>query len=170
MSAGLPDADLTGPGRPALPSAVDDADAEVRVRHRDALDDVVRDLLGPVRRDGEADADVAVAPPLVAIAVLMPTTSPFVLTSAPPELPGLIAASVWIAPAIVAAGWRALVLALAERVLRLRVGRLVDGAVERADDAGGDRAVQAERAADGEDRVADLQRVAVAELRRRSGR
>ena len=40
------------------------------------------------------------APPFVAIAVLMPTTSPFVLTRAPPELPGLIDASVWIAPAI----------------------------------------------------------------------
>ena len=30
-----------------------------------------------------------------AIAVLMPMTSPFMLTSAPPELPGLMAASVW---------------------------------------------------------------------------
>src|SRR5262245_18660918 len=32
-----------------------------------------------------------------AMAVLMPTTSPWVLTRAPPELPGLIAASVWMA-------------------------------------------------------------------------
>ncbi len=38
--------------------------------------------------------------PEVAIAVLMPTTWPARLTSAPPELPGLIAASVWIAPAM----------------------------------------------------------------------
>ncbi len=30
------------------------------------------------------------------IAVLMPTTSPAALTSGPPELPGLSAASVWI--------------------------------------------------------------------------
>ena len=30
------------------------------------------------------------------IAVLMPTTSPSALTSGPPELPGLMAASVWI--------------------------------------------------------------------------
>ena len=32
-----------------------------------------------------------------AIAELIPTTSPAALTSGPPELPGLIAASVWIA-------------------------------------------------------------------------
>ena len=31
-----------------------------------------------------------------AIAVLMPTTSPSASSSGPPELPGLIAASVWI--------------------------------------------------------------------------
>ena len=36
-------------------------------------------------------------PPSVAMAELMPTTSPRALTSAPPELPGLMAASVWIA-------------------------------------------------------------------------
>ncbi|MNY57773.1 hypothetical protein D3C86_1940330 [compost metagenome] len=30
------------------------------------------------------------------IAVLMPMTSPFMLKSGPPELPGLIAASVWM--------------------------------------------------------------------------
>jgi len=36
------------------------------------------------------------APFRVAMAVLMPTTSPFRLTSAPPEFPGLIAASVWM--------------------------------------------------------------------------
>ena len=33
----------------------------------------------------------------MAIAALMPTTSPLRFTSGPPELPGLIAASVWIA-------------------------------------------------------------------------
>ena len=32
----------------------------------------------------------------VRIAVLMPITSPFMFTSGPPELPGLMAASVWI--------------------------------------------------------------------------
>ena len=39
----------------------------------------------------------ACAPP-VTIRVLMPTTSPRVLMSGPPELPGLMAASVWIIP------------------------------------------------------------------------
>jgi hypothetical protein len=32
------------------------------------------------------------------IEALIPMTSPSALTSAPPELPGLIAASVWIIP------------------------------------------------------------------------
>ena len=36
-------------------------------------------------------------PPTVAIAELTPTTSPSRLTSGPPELPGLMAASVWMA-------------------------------------------------------------------------
>ena len=37
-------------------------------------------------------------PPLgLLIAVLMPTTRPCISSSGPPELPGLIAASVWIA-------------------------------------------------------------------------
>ncbi len=35
-------------------------------------------------------------PPRVKIAVLMPTSRPSRVTSAPPELPGLIAASVWM--------------------------------------------------------------------------
>ena len=35
-------------------------------------------------------------PEPVAIAVLMPTTKPLVSVSGPPELPGLIAASVWM--------------------------------------------------------------------------
>src|SRR5271155_500268 len=37
------------------------------------------------------------SPPSVAIAELTPTNCPLMLTNAPPELPGLIAASVWIA-------------------------------------------------------------------------
>ena len=35
-------------------------------------------------------------PDLEKIAVLMPTRRPSMVTSAPPELPGLIAASVWM--------------------------------------------------------------------------
>ncbi len=53
--------------------------------------------------------------------VLMPITSPRASTSAPPELPGLMAASVWMKLAGLAA------------ILRERVG-----AVERADDAARD--------------------------------
>ena len=39
--------------------------------------------------------------PLVLMEELMPTTSPFMSTSGPPLLPGLIAASVWIAGYVV---------------------------------------------------------------------
>ena len=42
--------------------------------------------------------DACCWPLLAATAVLMPTTSPAALTSGPPELPELIAASVWIRP------------------------------------------------------------------------
>jgi hypothetical protein len=42
------------------------------------------------------EPDVVVVPPALAIATLMPTSSPLSFTRAPPELPGLIAASVWI--------------------------------------------------------------------------
>ncbi len=78
-------------------------------------------------------------------------TSPAASTSGPPELPGLIAASVWIA--LMKAG-----------AARVAGG---DGAVERADDAGGHRPGQAERGADRDDGVADDHRVRVAEAQRR---
>ena len=84
------------------PSASADADrgAEQAVGGRAVLDDLVRDALGEVRRDREADADVAgLAGPRRrprAIATLMPMSLPSESTSAPPELPGLIAASVWM--------------------------------------------------------------------------
>src|SRR6202021_3014469 len=41
------------------------------------------------------------SPPSVAIAELTPTNCPAMLTNAPPELPGLIAASVWMASSTV---------------------------------------------------------------------
>ena len=82
---------------------------EIVARHRLHLDadapahDLARAQLGQeladaVDRHGEADADVAdvAARSLLMIAVLMPITSPRTLSSGPPELPGLIAASVWI--------------------------------------------------------------------------
>ena len=55
--------------------------------------EVGRDPLRPRRRDGKADP---LEPTGVDFkAVLIPTTSPLRFTSGPPELPGLIAASVW---------------------------------------------------------------------------
>jgi hypothetical protein len=56
-------------------------------------DQVVVDLHHGVRRHGEADA--LVAEDCVKMAVLTPITSLFILSSGPPELPGLMAASVW---------------------------------------------------------------------------
>jgi hypothetical protein len=44
-----------------------------------------------VDRHGEADADVPSLRALVTIAVFIPMTSPRMLSSGPPELPGLIA-------------------------------------------------------------------------------
>ena len=63
----------------------------------------MRDVEGPVDRHREADPDVArSAAAEVAIEVLMPTTRPSRSTSGPPELPGLIDASVWIMASMVA--------------------------------------------------------------------
>ena len=73
--------------------------------------------------------------------------------SGPPELPGLIAASVWIAGKTVAGS-----------VERLALRR--DRTVQRADDAGGDGALETERRTDGDDLLADGQVVGVAERRR----
>ena len=85
-----------------------------------------------------------------AIAELIPITSPAALTSGPPELPGLIAASVWIA--LMNAGRRAV------------PGR--HRAVHRADDAGGHRALEPEGRTDRDHRVADHHLVRVAERER----
>ena len=70
-------------------------------------------------------------------------TWPLASTSAPPELPGLIAASVWIALVTTAS----LLLPLSD-ALAVRTGLGGDRAVQRADDAGGDGVGQAERVAD----------------------
>ncbi len=77
------------------------------------------------------------------IAVLMPTSLPSRSTSAPPELPGLIAASVWMKEREVAAD---------------------RGAGQRRDDAAGHRLADAERIADRQHEVADLEPVAVADF------
>ena len=100
---------------------------------------------------GTAKPMPTLPPPLppVAICELMPITRPAASSSGPPELPGLIAASVWMTSSIVKPFGRG------------------DLALERGDDAGGERAVEAERVADRDHRVADLQRRA--SRRARSG-
>ncbi len=72
----------------------------------------------------------------------MPTTSPFRLNSGPPELPGLIGTSVWM------------------NGTRFSLRQL---APLGADDAGGDRVLQAERLADRGHPFADLELVGIAD-------
>ena len=74
----------------------------------------------------------------LASAVTMPTTWPLRLSSGPPELPGLTAASNWMRPFSVVPPSTGI-----ERF-------------EPGDDAGAQRVDQAERMADGEGGVADL--------------
>jgi hypothetical protein len=76
------------------------------------------------------------------MAVLMPTTSPCMLTSGPPELPGLMAASVCMKSSKGPC--------LSCRALALMI-------------PAGHRGLQAERRADGDDPVADLHLVGVAQ-------
>ena len=77
------------------------------------------------------------------IAVLMPTSSPAMLTSAPPELPGLMAASVWMKKLIVA-----------DADLGTR---------QRRDDAAGHRLSDAEGIADGKHQIAHFEAIGVAQ-------
>ena len=106
-------------------------------------------VLGRVDRHGEADADVAAGRVAgVAIWELIPITRPRASSSGPPELPGLSAASVWITSSIA------------------KPLGAVEPALERGDDAGGERAVEPERVADRDRRVADLHRAGVAQLER----
>ena len=89
--------------------------------------------------------------PTPATAVLTPTTRPRLSASAPPELPGLSAASVWITLSIT----------------RARApGARRQGAAECRDDARGDRALEAVRVADRDHELADPQALGVAELGR----
>ena len=81
---------------------------------------------------GIAKPTPSLPPDSLSICELTPITLPLASSSGPPELPWLIAASVWIAFVI---GWLS--------------GDWI-GAAGRADDAGGERVGQAERAADRE--------------------
>ena len=100
-----------------------------------------------------------------AMAVLMPTTSPSALMSAPPELPGLMAASVWMASMTAVSDGSACGAPPPNGDCWSGVDSpcSVIDAVEGADDAGAHRAVEAEGAADGEHGVADVQVGAAAE-------
>ena len=86
-------------------AGVADLDAEAGVGGGLAGDHLVDDRHHLVDGDGEAEADRAAALAELCEAVrmeeLMPTTAPVMSTSGPPELPGLIAASVWIAGYVV---------------------------------------------------------------------
>ena len=86
-----------------------------------------------------------------ATAVLMPTTSPDEIASAPPELPGLRAASVWMTSSMM------------RTVPAARVGNERPSALH---DAGGHAAGQSERVADRDDELTDAQVGRVAELGR----
>ena len=97
---------------------------------------------------GTANPRPSLPPPDEAICSLMPMTLPGLSISGPPELPWLIAASVWIPLG-----------------MRLAVRRL-EAAPGRRDDARGDGEVVAERIADGHDRLADDDLVRVAERQR----
>ena len=147
--AALPAPRVSGsrrPGRRAgcflLDRGVDglEADAEPRAGQRLAGRGLGHQRTGDVDRDGEADA---LGRP--ATAVLMPMTLPLGSSSGPPLLPGLMAASVWM---------RLVRTAALDR----------DGPADRRDDAAGDRVGErAERAADGDGLLADLDRRRVAD-------
>ncbi len=81
----------------------------------------------------------------------MPTTSPRMFTSGPPELPGLIAASVWIAGYVV--------------LVPVPPSPTDTGTVQRADDAAGHGRLEAERRADGDDVLADVELAGLADRR-----
>ena len=85
-----------------------------------------------------------------AIAVLMPMTFPPASRSGPPELPGLIAASVWMR-------------LVSESLLSV----VIDATLGRHDPARDRVRIGAQRAADGDDQLADLERVGLADGRRR---
>ena len=89
--------------------------------------------------------------PTPATAVLIPTTLAELSTSAPPEFPGLSAASVWITLSM----WRT-----------VRPARAGQRAAERRHDAGGDRAGEPVRVADRHHQLADAQLLGLASVGR----
>ena len=94
---------------------------------------------------GTAKPMPAEAPEGLRMEVFMPISRPLESSSGPPELPGLMAASVWMTP------WMGM------------PDQTLDLATEAADDAGGERVVEAERAADGEHLLAHREVVRAAD-------
>ena len=101
FSAGVPGSIVvsTAPDRSgslkAFASQVSPADlgSHIAADNFAGLDQLIHDFPRHAERNREADALIAAAPP-ARMAVLIPIRSPCVFTSAPPELPGLMAASV----------------------------------------------------------------------------
>lgn len=91
-------------------------------------------------------------PPPVSICELIPITLPAASSSGPPELPGLIGASVWITLSM------------------LKPSGGLDLTLERGDDPAGQRAVEPERVADREGGIPDLDGSGIPELGRADGR
>ena len=84
------------------------------------------------------------------MALLMPITSPFRFRSGPPELPGLMAVSVWMMSAL-------------EKYATRGVGDVAGQRPPQGrDDAGGHGAAQSEGVADGDHGLPDLQGTGIA--------
>jgi hypothetical protein len=117
-----------------------DQDAVIRLGSTRPQDEraIGRWATSAARSIGMANPMPMLPDPRVAMEVLTPTTRPAVSTSGPPELPGLIAASVWTATCRAAVSEPGL-------------------PVGRAHDPRGDRAAQAQRRPDGQHRFVDPQ-------------
>ncbi len=100
-SAGLPGSTFTTRAPSRVPSVTDRActpsEACTAVPVLISCSATVRAVSTGMANPSPIDPPVVPLPPSEAMAVLMPTTAPVPSTSAPPELPGLIGASVWIA-------------------------------------------------------------------------
>ena len=108
-------------------------------------DELVGNLFRQIDRNGETNSVVACR----GSSVLMPMTSPSMLTSGPPLLPGLMLASVWMK------SWS------------IMIWSRQDPSALGADVTEGDAVVQFERRADGDGKLADPCPGRVSELRRR---
>src|ERR1700690_37102 len=138
--------------RATAPAAAGDrasVDAEERMLHDPLRDQLRRDALDGVDRDGEADADVAVA---AARGLDLRVDADHLAAAVEERAAGV---------AVVEGGVRL------DDVVDRRAVRRHDLPLERADDARRDRPVLAERVADRHDRIADLDEIGVAEPERR---